>query len=50
MAGHRVGPVLATGPEPFVIAIDGRSGAGKSSLATRLLERIALEEGENAAE
>ena len=41
---------LATGPEPFVIAIDGRSGAGKSSLATRLLERIALEAGANAAE
>ncbi|MDN5604606.1 MAG: hypothetical protein L0G59_04200 [Kocuria sp.] len=41
---------LAAGPEPFVIAIDGRSGAGKSSLATRLLERITSEEGKDAAE
>ena len=29
-----------TGPGPLVVGIDGRSGAGKSSLAARLCERL----------
>ncbi|WP_129657290.1 nucleoside/nucleotide kinase family protein [Rothia uropygialis] len=40
--------LLAPGPEPFVLAIDGRSGAGKSKLAERLLERARAEDGSDA--
>ncbi|WP_152189709.1 nucleoside/nucleotide kinase family protein [Georgenia satyanarayanai] len=33
-------PVRPTGRRPFVLALDGRSGAGKSELAAAVVERV----------
>lgn len=40
---------LHTGPGPFVLAVDGRSGAGKSRLAQALHQRALQEHGPQAA-